>query len=129
MMRLLLDTHTLIWFDAEPDRLSDTSRGVLADENNVLLISIASIWEMQIKIQTGRLNLRSSLSVLISEQMQNAGLQILPIEPKHIYALKDLPDVHRDPFDRIMIAQAIVEDLGFVSADRVLSGYPVRQLW
>ncbi len=82
MMRLLLDTHTLIWFDAEPDRLSDISCGVLADENNLLLISIASIWEMQIKIQTGRLNLRLPLSVLIDEQTQNAGLQILPIEPR-----------------------------------------------
>lgn len=128
-MRLLLDTHTLIWFDAEPDRLSDTSRDVLTDGNNDLLISIASIWEMQIKIQIGRLRLRLPLSVLIDEQIKNAGLEILTITPQHVYEVQNLPDIHRDPFDRIMIAQAIVENVPFVSADNILIGYSVRQIW
>jgi PIN domain nuclease of toxin-antitoxin system len=128
-MRLLLDTHTLIWFDSEPDQLSDACRSILADPNNSLVLSIASIWEMQIKCQAGRLNLRMPLSRLIDEQSQNNGLEILPIKAQHVYELQNLPDVHRDPFDRIMIAQAIVENLLFVSKDSVLGGYPVQQVW
>ena len=127
-MRLLLDTHTLIWFDAEPERLSDRSRSMLTDDNNDLFLSIASIWEMQVKLQTGRLMLRLPLSLLIDEQIKNAGLTILSIEPRHVYQLQTLPDVHRDPFDRIMIAQAIVENLLFVSKDLVLGEYPVQQV-
>ena len=128
-MRLLLDTHTLIWFDAEPERLSDMSRSMLTDANNDLFLSIASIWEMQVKLQSGRLMLRLPLSQLIDDQIKNAGLRILSIEPRHVYQLQTLPDVHRDPFDRIMISQAIVENLLFVSKDSVLGGYPVQQVW
>jgi PIN domain nuclease of toxin-antitoxin system len=78
-MRLLLDTHTFIWFDSQPVQLSDTCRSMLADQNNSLFLSIASIWEMQIKCQAGRLNLRLPLSRLIDEQLQNAGLEILRV--------------------------------------------------
>jgi PIN domain nuclease of toxin-antitoxin system len=128
-MRLLLDTHTLIWFDSEPDRLSDICRSIMADNNNSLFLSIASIWEMQIKCQAGRLNLRLPLSRLIDEQAQNNGLEILPIKAQHVYELQNLPLVHNDPFDRIMIAQAIVENLLFVSKDSILGGYPVQHIW
>jgi PIN domain nuclease of toxin-antitoxin system len=128
-MRLLLDTHTFIWFDSQPVQLSDTCRSMLADQNNSLFLSIASIWEMQIKCQAGRLNLRLPLSRLIDEQLQNAGLEILPVKAQHVYELQNLPDVHRDPFDRIMIAQAIVEKMSFMSKDSVLGGYPVQQVW
>jgi PIN domain nuclease of toxin-antitoxin system len=128
-MRILLDTHTFIWFDSQPVQLSDTCRSMLADQNNSLFLSIASIWEMQIKCQAGRLNLRLPLSRLIDEQFQNAGLEILPIEALHVYELQNLPDVHRDPFDRIMIAQAIVEKMSFMSKDSVLAAYPVQQVW
>lgn len=128
-MRLLLDTHTLIWFDSEPSQLSAVCRSMLADRSNSLILSIASIWEMQVKCQAGRLNLRVPLSRLIDEQSQNNGLEILPIQPQHVYALQKLPDVHRDPFDRIMIAQAIVENLLFVSKDSLVSQYPVQQVW
>jgi PIN domain nuclease of toxin-antitoxin system len=128
-MRLLLDTHALLWWDAEPDQLTNSVRDLLIAENTVVLLSLASVWEMQIKLQTGKLNLRLPLSSLIAEQQQNIGLQILLIDLPHIYALESLPEVHRDPFDRIMIAQAIVEGLPFVSADSVLDGYAIQRIW
>jgi PIN domain nuclease of toxin-antitoxin system len=128
-MRLLLDTHALIWWVSSSEQLPKKVLDLLEDADNRLFLSVASIWEMQIKCQNGKLELGKPLAQLVSNQQVSNGLKILLVEPSHIYALKDLPDVHRDPFDRIMIAQAIVEDLGFVSADHVLSGYPVRQIW
>ena len=99
------------------------------DPKNSLFLSIASVWEMQIKLQAGRLSLRLPLSRLIDEQIPNAGLEILPIEPQHIYELWNLLPIHWDPFDRIMIAQAIVEGLSFVSKDSVLAGYSIQYVW
>lgn len=128
-MKLLLDTHTFLWFDSEPNKLSSSCRKLLTNENNLLLLSLASIWEIQIKSQIGRLNLRLPLSRLIVQQQQNTGLQILPIALSHVYALQSLPDVHRDPFDRIMVAQAMVEKFPFVSIDSVLDGYPIQRIW
>ena len=128
-MRLLLDTHKLIWWATVPERLTNNVLGFLSDPANELFLSLASIWEMQIKIQNGKLNLGKSLSELISNQQVHNGLNILLVEPSHIYKLQALPDVHRDPFDRIMIAQAIVEDLSLVSADLMFERYPVRLLW
>jgi PIN domain nuclease of toxin-antitoxin system len=128
-MRLLLDTHALIWWVSSSEQLPKKVLDLLEDADNRLFLSVASIWEMQIKCQNGKLELGKPLAQLVSNQQVSNGLKILLVELSHVYALKDLPDVHRDPFDRIMIAQAIVEDLGFVSADHVLSGYPVRQIW
>ena len=128
-MRLLLDTHTLIWWATEPERLPSRIFNFLTEPTNELLLSVASIWEMQIKCQSGKLNFGRPLSQLILNQQVQNGLNVLPVEPSHIYALQSLPDVHRDPFDRIMIAQAIVEDLSFVSADSACRQYPVPTLW
>jgi PIN domain nuclease of toxin-antitoxin system len=128
-MRLLLDTHALIWWASSSEQLPKKVLDLLEDADNRLFLSVASIWEMQIKCQNGKLELGKPLAQLVSNQQVSNGLKILLVEPSHVYALQGLPDVHRDPFDRIMIAQAIVEDLGFVSADRVLNGYPVRQIW
>ncbi|MCU0548144.1 MAG: type II toxin-antitoxin system VapC family toxin [Leptolyngbya sp. Prado105] len=128
-MRILLDTHAFLWFDAEPDRLSNRCKNLLRDENNLFFLSVASVWEIQIKSQLGKLALRLPLPSLIADQEDNLGLQILQITPSHVYALQNLPDIHRDPFDRIMIAQARMEDLPFVSNDSVFRGYPIQQVW
>lgn len=128
-MRLLLDTHALIWWVSSSEQLPKPVLDFLEDAENHLFLSVASIWEIQIKCQNGKLELGKPLAQLISNQQASNGLTVLLVEPSHVYALQNLPDVHRDPFDRIMIAQAIVEDLAFVSGDRVLSGYPVRQVW
>jgi PIN domain nuclease of toxin-antitoxin system len=93
------------------------------------VFSIASVWEMQIKLQLGKLNLNSSLPVLIDNQQRVNNLQLLPIELVHIWGLTNLPNYHRDPFDRLLIAQAIVEQIPLVSIDSVFDNYPIQRLW
>ena len=128
-MRLLLDTHVLMWWTSLSERIPEDILLLLDDIENKVFLSTASIWEMQIKCQNGKLDLGQALPELIREQQVRNDLKILRIEPRHIYGLQALPDVHRDPFDRIMIAQAIVEDLSLVSADLMFERYPVRLLW
>jgi PIN domain nuclease of toxin-antitoxin system len=128
-MKLLLDTHTFIWFDLEPMKLSTGCRGLLLDQDNILLLSMASIWEMQIKFQLGKLTLRLPLPELLEEQKRMSKIQILPIELQHIWALAGLPNHHRDPFDRLLLAQSIAEELTIVSNDENFDAYPVQRLW
>lgn len=128
-MNVLLDTHVFIWLDSVPERLSDKALVVCQDQNNALYLSMASVWEMQIKQQLGKLNLKLPLKRLIEEQCANNGLQILPIEIDHIYALNELPLHHNDPFDRMILAQAKLENLDLVSADTVFSHYDVDLIW
>jgi PIN domain nuclease of toxin-antitoxin system len=128
-MNLLLDSNILIWFTLTPDRLSEKVTELIADKNNNLFISIASIWEIQIKLQTQKLTLDLPLSTLVKDLQQNSGIQILDITLEHIYALENLPNEHRDPFDRIMIAQAMVEETPFLSADKVFDLYPIERVW
>lgn len=90
---------------------------------------MASVWELQIKSQLGKLNLSSSLPNFIETQQRVNNLQLLPIELTHIYALEALPSNHRDPFDRILIAQAIVEKMPLLSIDVVFDAYPVQRMW
>ncbi|MEA5507141.1 type II toxin-antitoxin system VapC family toxin [Halotia wernerae UHCC 0503] len=128
-MKLLLDTHVLIWWSSSSEKLSLNVYNLIVDPNNTLLFSIASIWEMQIKLQSSKLSLNSALPNLIERQQQVNKLQILPIELSHIYALEDLPSHHRDPFDRILIAQSIIENIPLLSIDMVFDSYPVQRIW
>ncbi|MFM2303335.1 MAG: hypothetical protein RLZZ135_744 [Cyanobacteriota bacterium] len=128
-MNLLLDSNILIWFTLTPDRLSAQATQIIADRNNNLFISIASIWEIQIKLQLQKLTLNLPLSTLIEDLQESSDIQILDITLNHIYALENLPNEHRDPFDRIMIAQAMVEEMPFVSADKVFDLYPIERIW
>lgn len=128
-MNLLLYSNILIWFTLTPDRLSAKVTQLIADKNNNLFISIASIWEIQIKLQLQKLTLDLPLSTLVKDLQQNSDIQILDITLAHIYALETLPNEHRDPFDRIMIAQAMVEEMPFLSADKVFDLYPIERVW
>ncbi|BAT53381.1 hypothetical protein NOS3756_23410 [Nostoc sp. NIES-3756] len=110
-MKLLLDAHVLIWWSSSSERLSANVYNLITDTSNTLMFSIASVWELKIKYQLGKLNLSSPIPNLIESQQRINNLQILPIELSHIYALDGLPNYHRDPFDRIVIAQAIVEKI------------------
>jgi PIN domain nuclease of toxin-antitoxin system len=129
IMKFLLDTHTFIWADLSPEKLSQSCRDLLLDRENILLLSLASVWEMQIKLQLGKLNLRIPLPDLIREQQQVNRIQLLRIELDHIWELARLENHHRDPFDRLLIAQAIVEDISILSDDRLFDRYPVKRLW
>ncbi|RUT09531.1 twitching motility protein PilT [Dulcicalothrix desertica PCC 7102] len=128
-MRLLLDTHVLIWLAVNPELLSEKVSNLLTDDNNFWVLSIASVWEIQIKVQLGKLDLPVSVPELIASQQEVNNMQILPIELSHVYALQDLPNHHRDPFDRIIIVQAIFEKMPLLSVDEAIAAYSVEKIW
>ncbi len=128
-MRLLLDTHAFIHFTTDPDALPAVARFALEDPSNELVLSIASPWEMQIKVGLGKLGLRRLPGELVQFELDRGALSLLPITLAHVNEVSRLPPHHRDPFDRILIAQAIHEGLTLVTADRQVRLYPVRCLW
>jgi PIN domain nuclease of toxin-antitoxin system len=128
-MRLLLDTHVFLWWDGDLQRLSPAARAAFDDRGNVLLLSVASVWEMQIKLQLGKLKLLIPLARIVEEQQRANGLEVLPVTLRHVLALEALPLVHKDPFDRLLLAQASAEEATLVSADSIFASYPVKLLW
>jgi PIN domain nuclease of toxin-antitoxin system len=128
-MNLLLDTQVFLWLDGDQARLSAASRSACADAGNTLWLSAASAWEMQIKIGLGKLRLKRSLAETIASQQLANALQILPIQLAHTLALNELPAHHKDPFDRLLIAQARHEGWELVSADPEFKAYPVQVIW
>jgi PIN domain nuclease of toxin-antitoxin system len=128
-MRLLLDSHVFIWMDISPSRLSAKAQAALSDPNNEVFLSYVSIWEMQIKIQLGKLSLNSSLPKAIKNQRNINDMALLPIRVRHIFALQKLPHHHGDPFDRLLIAQAQTEQLTFVTDDAKIQLYSIKVLW
>ena len=126
---LLLDTHTFLWWDNEAVNLSPRVLSLCHDPNVILYLSLVSLWEIQIKRGLGKLSLRLPLRDLVADHQQNNGLQLVPVTLDHIFALNSLPQLHRDPFDRLLIAQAQVEAMPLASADRVFAGYPVSVVW
>ena len=128
-MKLLLDTHALIWWDRDPDRLPTRVRQALQAGANELLLSIASIWEMQIKQQKGTLRLDRSVRATIESQQKQNGVQVVGLTLPHVWQLAELPMHHGDPFDRILVSQAKAEGLTLVSRDRIMRKYGVAILW
>ena len=128
-MKLLLDTHTFIWWDSEPQRLSQQGLKMCQDPDNVLLASVASLWEMQIKLQLGKLKLNKPLTELVSGQQAINNIDILDVKLEHVLALAKLPSHHKDPFDRLLIAQADIEEAILVSKDQVFTEYEVKVVW
>jgi len=128
-MRLLLDTHVLLWAIAEPRRLSRKARRLLADESNDLLFSAASIWEIQLKRRAGKLVLPDQPGFL-QQHILNLGVQqVLSITPDHAYRVLSLAAGHKDPFDCLLAAQCLADDLTLVTADPAFSKLGVRVLW
>ncbi len=128
-MKLLLDTHTFIWWDSEPAKLSARALALCQDPSNILFFSVASAWEMQIKLQLGKLALKLPLATVIEGQRQTNDFKILAVELPHILALQSLPTPHKDPFDRLLIAQANVEGAALISSDPVFAEYSVTVIW
>lgn len=128
-MRILLDTHTFIWWDSNPGQLSPQAMSLCQDSENTLLLSVASVWEMQIKTQLGKMKLGLPLRDIIESQQQTNDIVILPVQLEHTLALDKLPPVHKDPFDRLLIAQAMVENALLISADPIFSKYAARVVW
>ena len=128
-MKLLLDTQVLLWADNDPGKLSPTARDLLSDPAHARLLSVASLWEMQIKAQLGKLQLRLPLSELIEEQTRKNALEILAVSAAHVFDLGQLPALHKDPFDRLIASTARVESATLLSADPIFRGYPVTVVW
>jgi PIN domain nuclease of toxin-antitoxin system len=128
-VRLLLDTHAFLWFIANDARLTSLARGLLEDESHDLLLSTASIWEIAIKISIGKLHLGGPIPVFIPQQLALNRIELLDINLSHLEAVSSLPRHHRDPFDRLIIAQAAVEQLPIISVDDKLDPYGIHRLW
>lgn len=128
-MKVLFDTHAFIWWDSRSAKLSRNALALIQDPSNTLLLSVVSIWEIQIKIQLGKLTLSQPLADVVESEQTNNNVQVLPLTVNHILALESLPPLHKDPFDRILIAQANLEDAVLVSGDAMVARYPVRLVW
>lgn len=128
-MTYLLDTHTFLWFVAGDPRLSRAARSLIKNERNVLYLSAASAWEMATKAQLGRLTLQPDLESFLLTQMRIKGVQELSVRIPHAIAVSQLPVLHRDPFDRILVAQARVESLTIVTDDDRIIRYGVPTVW
>ena len=128
-MKLLLDTHVFIWWDSEPDKLSPKVLDACQDQTNVLVLSVVSVWEIQIKTQLGKLELKMPIANIIDQQRRTNGIEILDVRLQHVLALQALPRHHKDPFDRLLIAQTNAERATLVSHDAKLSHYEVPLLW
>jgi PIN domain nuclease of toxin-antitoxin system len=127
-MKLLLDTHTFIFWDSQPSKLSQRALELLTNQDNLRLLSVVSLWEIQIKQRLGKLTLNKTLEEIILIQ-QNNYIEILPITVAHILALDSLPLYHKDPFDRLLIAQANRENAVLISCDSVFANYSVKVEW
>lgn len=127
-MKALLDTHAFLWWDGEPEKLSKNALAICQNAENTLFLSAASVWEMQIKIQLGKLKIDLPLSDLIRQQEEN-GIVVLPVPVSHTLEISNLSLHHKDPFDRLLIAQARVEEMVFISADPIMAHYPLQVIW
>jgi len=127
--RYLLDTHALLWMATDSSRLGATAAQAIADPANDIHLSHVSVWEMAIKSSIGKLSLSIPLERLLREQVSRNSLSWLEIRLPHLLRVEHLPRLHRDPFDRLLVCQAICEGLTLLSADEVMNGYPVDRVW
>lgn len=128
-MRFLLDTHTLIWWMTEDAHLPATVRRSIKREDNIALVSAASAWEIATKVRLGRLPAAADLVQNFVADLAQHRIEILPVTAEDGIRAGLLPGPHRDPFDRMLIAQALGEDIPIISNDRALDGYGVRRIW
>jgi len=128
-VKLLLDTHAFIWWDSEPEKLSPRAMSLCQDSGNQLHLSVASLWEIQLKSHLGKLRLSTPLPDIVAAQQEANGLVLLSIHPNHTYALDGLPALHKDPFDRMLVVQALSEGLRLITHDELIRTYPVDVEW
>ena len=128
-MRILLDTHSLLWFLTDDPRLSRQALTILRTAENDVVLSMASLWEIAIKSSLKKLVLAKPFAELFPQELMDNDIGLLPILLKHVSILADLPFHHRDPFDRLIISQAMAEELPVLSSDSAFLQYPVRVIW
>jgi PIN domain nuclease of toxin-antitoxin system len=128
-MKYLLDTHAFLWFVADDNRLSSKAKSIIQDSNNEIFFSAASAWEMAIKSKLGRLKLGGNLESFIIEQLTENSFGPLSITISHSLYTEKLPQIHKDPFDRIMISQSNVENMVLITRDKEIREYKVSTVW
>lgn len=128
-MKALLDTHVFLWWITTDPRLSKRAREIISNGRNELFLSAASGWEMAIKTNLGRLQLPGDLERFIPEQLALNAIESLPVQMSHALHVYNLPNYHRDPFDRLLIAQAQLENLPILTVDPQIARYPVKIIW
>lgn len=128
-MRVLLDTQAFLWWVEDDRRLSPGARQAIADPGADVFFSVASAWEMAIKVRVGRLHAPPDMASAVLSQIEANHMTVLPIALTHALRVRDLADHHRDPFDRLLVAQADVENLPLVSADSALDAYGIDRIW
>jgi PIN domain nuclease of toxin-antitoxin system len=128
-MRVLLDTQAFLWWVSGADRLTPRARGVIADPDTEVLVSVASAWEIAIKAAVGRLQLEGPADTYVPERIRHHGFTPLAVELDHALRVGKLPRHHGDPFDRLLVAQGQVEDVPIVTADPLLNLYDVETIW
>ena len=128
-MKLLLDTHVWLWWLTEPEKLTAEATAMMQDGSNELLLSVASSWEIAIKYGRGKLNLPESPEDFVPKRLQRDGIATLHIEHRHALHVATLPQHHRDPFDRMLVAQAKLESLSLVTADTKFTPYEIDIVW
>jgi PIN domain nuclease of toxin-antitoxin system len=128
-VKLLLDTHAFLWLNDESERLSQAVKELCSSGEHEFYLSMASPWEMQIKHQLGKLSLAMPVAELVNKNTQENNITLLPIDLSHISYLEQLPAHHKDPFDRIIIAQAVIEGMTIVTIDHAFVDYPVQIVW
>ena len=128
-MTALLDTHVFLWVVSEPERLSESARKVIKDGTNELVLSVASLWEISIKVRIGKLPLPKPEDRYLRDHLSRNNVSTLPVEARHVLELMSIPLHHRDPFDRLLIAQSLVEGIPIISADSALKQYSAKVIW
>jgi PIN domain nuclease of toxin-antitoxin system len=128
-MKLLVDTHAYIWWGLDPNKLSVRAAEALSKPENEIYVSVASLWEMVIKLQLGKLTLPVSVQVFATRLREENLVRTLPIMESHVYAHTTLSAIHRDPFDRMLIAQSLAEGLMLVTNDGHIRDYGIPTLW
>ncbi len=128
-MKLLLDTHALLWFFSGNDKISETAKLLIENPQNLKFISIATLWEMAIKQSQGKLDLEVTAAQYVKEKLAADDFSLLPVKIAHLELISSLPFHHRDPFDRLLISQSITEQIPILSSDKAFAQYPVKRIW
>jgi len=128
-MKALLDTHAFIWWVTDDSQLSSTARSIIAEPRNILFLSAASAWEIVIKVRLRKLNLPEHPKTYVPSRLTINRFESLPIRMVHALQVANLPELHRDPFDRIIIAQSQVEKMPIVTVDSLMTQYPIDIIW
>ena len=128
-MKYLLDTHAFLWWIGDDPALSERARSIIADGGNEIYLSAVSVWEIAIKSRAGRLDIAGEIETFVSRHVQENSFQPLPITLTHSAKVQSLSNHHRDPFDQMLVAQSMVEEMPVISVDKMIKSYDVEVVW